>query len=58
VKNTTIKNPLLPHLPRGNPKKDAAVAVGARIVSNGTIMQLFDPRGNSKEKHQASNMIF
>jgi hypothetical protein len=30
----------------------------AKIVSDGIITLLSDPRGNSKEKHQASNMIF
>ena len=39
-------------------KKGAAVAVGARIASDGTTIQLLDPLGNSNEKHQASNMIF
>jgi hypothetical protein len=52
------KNLTLPHLPRGNPTKDVAVAVGVRAVKDGTIIQLLDPLGNSKEKHQASNMIF
>jgi hypothetical protein len=32
--------------------------MGVRIASNGTTIQLLDSLGNSKEKHQASNMIF
>jgi len=53
-----IKNPTLPHLPQGNPTKDAVAAVGVRTINDGTIIQLLDPLGNSKEKHQALNMIF
>jgi hypothetical protein len=57
-KKTTIKNPMLPRLPRGKPTEDEAVAMVVRIVNDGTIIQLLDPTGNSKEKHQASNKIF
>ena len=52
------KKTTLPRLPRGNPTKDAVVAVGVRIVNDGTIIQLLGPLGNSKEKHLASNTIF
>jgi hypothetical protein len=56
--NNKKKTPL-PRLPQGNPTKDEAVAVGIRIINAGTIIQLLDPLGDStKEKHQASNMIF
>jgi hypothetical protein len=58
VKNKSIKNPTFPPLPWGTQIKDAAVAVGARIVSDGKTIKLLDPLGNSKEKHQESNMIF
>jgi hypothetical protein len=58
-KKTMIKNPMLPHLPRGKPTEDEAVAVVVRIINeDGTIVQLLDPMGNSKEKHQALNKIF
>ncbi len=52
------KKTTLPHLLRGTQIKDAAVALGARIVSDGTTIQLLDSLGNSKEKHHESNMIF
>ena len=57
-KENNDKKSNTPTPPAGEPNKGRGGRRGVRIVNDGTIIQLLDPLGNSKEKHQASNMIF